>query len=114
MRMLRTPRVWSALILLCAAAIPLARDSFSLVANGRWVLMQDGQAAPSDDFQRGLQTSGLTWDGKLIWSVGDQRASFPGHLYAIDAQSGRLDRAPIPLATSDPAIQARLDAWSRL
>jgi uncharacterized protein YjiK len=102
------------MVLITSLAAVFAVDSISIVVRGRWVLMQDGQPAPSDDFQRGLQTSGLAWDGKVLWSVGDQRSTFPGHLYAIDPQSGRLDRAPIPLVTSDPAIQARLDAWSRL
>jgi uncharacterized protein YjiK len=95
-------------------AIAIAAELPVVVTRGLWVLLQDEQPAPTDDFQRGLQTSGLAWDGTLLWSVGDQRASYPGYLYAIDPQSGRLVRPPIPLAASEPSIQARLDAWRRL
>src|SRR5262245_40360718 len=57
------------MVLITSLATVFAVDSISIVVRGRWVLMQDGQPAPSDDFQRGLQTSGLAWDGKVLWSV---------------------------------------------
>jgi hypothetical protein len=97
-----------------AAAMSAWAESRMVVARGTWVLLQRGAAAPIDGLRRGLQTSGLAWDGNLLWSVGDQRASFPGNLYAIDPQSGRLVRAPIPLVASDAAVRAQLDVWSKV
>lgn len=76
--------------------------------------MSDGRPAPSDDFLRGLQTSGLAWDGKLLWSVGDQRSAFPGHLFAIDPLTARLDRLPIPLTAEREEIRRQLNAWGRI
>ena len=100
----------------CVAVLFVAADPgpLSLSASGRWVLMSDGQPAPSDDFLRGLQTSGLAWDGKLLWSVGDQRSAFPGHLFAIDAQTARLVRMPIALTAERDEIRRRLKAWGRI
>ena len=86
----------------------------TVTAVGHWILMADGQAAPSDSFIRGLQTSGLAFDGKLLWSVGDQRSAFPGHLFAIDPSTGWLERQPIPLLAQDPTIRARLKSWGKL
>jgi hypothetical protein len=127
----KTPRLaWTVALLVCASHSASARfddpnsrssppnddreDAAPIVARGRWVLMPNGQPAPYDDFQRGLQTSGLAWDGHLLWSVGDQRASFPGSLYAIDPKSGRLVQQPTPIRADDPQIRSRLEAWSRL
>jgi uncharacterized protein YjiK len=96
---------------LVAAADPA---SFSLSASGRWVQMNDGQSAASDDLRRGLQTSGLAWDGKRLWSVGDQRSAFPGHLFAIDPRNGRLDRSPVPLHAEREEIRRQLEVWGRI
>jgi hypothetical protein len=76
--------------------------------------MHDGQPASSDDALRGLQTSGLAWDGRLLWSVGDQRSTFAGCLLPIDPQTGRLVRPPVPLVAERPEIRKQLDTWGRL
>lgn len=81
---------------------------------GKWVLGEEGQPlAPPQPGRRaaGLQTSGLSYDGRQLWSVGDQRSNFPASLFAIDPSTGRLRRPPIPLRvgpTTQGEIPARL------
>jgi uncharacterized protein YjiK len=76
--------------------------------------MRDGDAAPHNDFIRGLQTSGLAFDGDRLWSVGDQRSAFPGHLFVVRPDTGRLDGEPIPLVADDDAIKRQLADWGRI
>ncbi len=76
--------------------------------------MMDGRPAASDSFVRGLQTSGLAWDGRLLWSVGDQRSEFPGHIFAISPETSRLVRAPVALRSDHENIEAQLRAWGRI
>ena len=80
-----------------AGSQPDAPPSVSRRARGVWVLDVDGRAVGPESFRRGLQTSGLTVRKGELWSVGDQRSQFPGHLMAIDPKTGRLVRDPIPL-----------------
>lgn len=64
---------------------------------GKWVLDREGRPSPQDSFKRGLQPSGLVFRAGELWSVGDQRSEYPGHLFRIDPSTGRLVEKPIPL-----------------
>jgi hypothetical protein len=94
-------------VLLIILALPLLIDASHLLAQpgalhckGRWVLDQQGRPVsppvPGGRTQ-GLQTSGLDYDGKSLWTVGDQRSNFPGHLLRINPESARLASDPIKL-----------------
>lgn len=107
-----TSDVWArrlapAAVLLLLIAMPQFTDS------GRWVLLCDGGPAPHEGTARGLQTSGLAWDGQRLWSVGDQRSTFPGHLFAIDPATARLTGPPIRLVAEREEIEQQLAAWGR-
>jgi len=68
------------------------------------VLNADGAATPPESFRRGLQTSGLVFRDGVLWSLGDQRSAFPGHLYRISPATARLLGPPLQLhpPTDDP------------
>ena len=113
-RVLSTKSAWIGLLAFVAAVRTDEPASVRLAAAGRWVLMRDGEPAPHDDFIRGLQTSGLAFDGKLLWSVGDQRSAFPGALFAIRPGTGRLEFEPMPLEADEPKIKQQIAAWGRI
>ena len=66
---------------------------------GTWVLDSDGHSIPVhlEARPRGLQPSGLLFRNGELWSVGDQRSEFPGHLLRIDTKTDRLIGKPIRL-----------------
>jgi hypothetical protein len=69
---------------------------------GRWVLDEEGRPVPPRDFERGLQTSALVFRSGELWSIGDQRAEWPGHLLRIDPRTARLKARPIKMVPVDP------------
>jgi hypothetical protein len=72
----------------------------ALRCKGRWVLDQQGRpVAPPVPGGRtqGLQTSGLDYDGKSLWTVGDRRSNYPGHLLRINPENARVASDPIKL-----------------
>ena len=75
----------------------LVAENGPLKLRGRWVLDPAGKAIGPDSFRRGLQPSALLWRGSSLLSVGDQRSQFPGHLFRIDPESGRLLSAPLKI-----------------
>ncbi len=82
--------------LLCGLIAPSAAFAAELQENrGRWILDERGNATPPEGSRRGLQTSGLVWHRGLLWSVGDQRSRYPGHVLAIDPKSARLAAPPL-------------------
>lgn len=62
---------------------------------GRWVLDSAGKPIPPREFERGLQTSGLLFYKGVLWSVGDQRSEYPGHLLRLKPESGWIMDKPI-------------------
>src|SRR5690242_3885697 len=103
----RCPSDLSMNILLFILALPILLDASRLLAQpgglhckGRWVLDQQGRpvAPPGPEARmQGLQTSGLDYDGKSLWTVGDRRSNYPGHLLRINPESARLASDPIKL-----------------
>jgi hypothetical protein len=73
-----------------------------LVARGKWVLDAEGKPVPPHSFTRGLQPSGLIFRRGILWSVGDQRSHYPGHLLRIDPGTARLIGKPMKLALPEP------------
>lgn len=69
---------------------------------GKWVLDKDGKAIAPEFFRRGLQPSALAWRAGELWSLGDQRSQYPGHLFRIDPRTGRLHGAPLELELPAP------------
>lgn len=69
---------------------------------GKWVLDADGKPVPPGSFTRGLQPSGLLFRKGELWSIGDQRSEYPGHLLRIDPATARLIGKPIRLALPEP------------
>jgi len=72
----------------------------SLRTKGRWVLDSQGKpVAPptAGGRMQGLQTSGLDYDGKFLWAVGDQRSNYAGHVFPIDPNTARLVGDPVRL-----------------
>ncbi len=67
----------------------------AVTVRGRWVLDHKGRPTPPGSFTRGLQTSGLVYSGGKLWSLGDQRSQYPGHLFAIDPRTARLISSPL-------------------
>jgi hypothetical protein len=76
---------------------PAARAGTAVELRGKWVLDSDGKAIPPSSFRRGLQPSALAWRRGELWSLGDQRSQYPGHLFRIDPRSGRLLGQPLRL-----------------
>jgi hypothetical protein len=75
-------------------------ESRTLRTKGRWVLDSQGKpiAPPTAGGRmQGLQTSGLDYDGKFLWAVGDQRSNFAGHVFRIDPNTARLVGDPVKL-----------------
>ena len=62
---------------------------------GKWILDHKGRPTLPRSFTRGLQTSGLVYRKGRLWSVGDQRSQYPGHLFSIDPVTARLDSSPV-------------------
>jgi len=89
-------------ILLLAAGI-LAGSAPALPApaapavriDGKWVLDAKGTPVPPREFERGLQTGALVLRKGLLWSIGDQRAEWPGQILRIDPATARLAGGPI-------------------
>ncbi len=69
-----------------------------------------GQPVPPRDFERGLQTSGLLYHKGELWSIGDQRGEWPGHLLRIDPATARLKGEAVKLRLPDPLPQTPLFA----
>lgn len=69
---------------------------------GRWLLDPEGRPVPPRFFERGLQTSGLVFRAGVLWSMGDQRAEWPGQLLRIDPKTFRLMGPPIRPHLSEP------------
>lgn len=67
----------------------------TVTVRGRWVLDHEGRPTPPGSFTRGLQTSGLVYSNGRLWSLGDQRSQYPGHVFAIDPHTGRLVSTPV-------------------
>ncbi|MBI4603138.1 MAG: esterase-like activity of phytase family protein [Planctomycetes bacterium] len=84
--------------LVCACALsagPLVLPRATL--RGKWVLDAEGKGIPPGSFTRGLQPSGLLFRKGELWSVGDQRSEYPGHVFRIDPATARLIGRPIRL-----------------
>lgn len=71
-----------------------AQSNSVLEVRGRWVVGQDGQPTPKVVFRRGLQPSGLVYGDDHLWSVGDQRGDYAGHIFSIDPKTARLIGEP--------------------
>ncbi len=74
---------------------------------GRWVLDHEGRPTLPESFTRGLQTSALEYSGGRLWSLGDQRSQYPGHIFTIDPRTARLVASPVR-----PGFDADLTAAS--
>ncbi len=86
------------LILLLTAAAPDAPPTaVPIPLRGTWVLDAEGKPIPPGPFKRGLQPSGLVFRKGELWSVGDQRGEYPGHILRIDPKTGRLVGKPVLL-----------------
>jgi len=81
---------------------------------GVWVLTSEGKTVPAESFRRGLQTSGLFHGQGLLWSVGDQRSQYPGHLLLVDPSTGRLVGRPIRLEAPDDDSDSLVAAYRAL
>ncbi|MCZ6794491.1 MAG: hypothetical protein O7J95_12855, partial [Planctomycetota bacterium] len=95
----------SSLIILCsflAAPAASAGDSPGTELRGKWVLDANGAAVEPESFRRGLQSSGLFYRDGELWSVGDQRSRYPGHLFRLDPRSARLAGPPVRLRLPEP------------
>src|SRR5262249_30283287 len=82
-------------------------DHAALRTKGRWVLDSEGKpiAPPvAEGRMQGLQTSGLAYDGKLLWAVGDQRSNFAGHIFRIDPATARLVGDPVKLDLGEKTL----------
>lgn len=84
--------------------LPLAaEDARSVMVKGRWVMdPRGGAVAPplAGGRMMGLQTSGLSYDGVHLWSVGDQRTNYPASIFKIEPPTGRLAATPMRLAVT--------------
>ena len=74
-----------------------------LECRGAWVLDASGAPTPPGSFTRGLQTSGLLYRDGELWSIGDQRSAFPGHLFRLNPNSARLRDAPLKITIEEPS-----------
>jgi phytase-like protein len=88
--------------LFIAATVMSERDPSpaTLQTKGRWVLDPDGKPIRPPDAggrMQGLQTSGLDFDGKFLWAVGDQRSNYAGNIFRIDPGTARLAGDPVKL-----------------
>ena len=81
---------------LCAGS-PQASAGPDDPLRGKWVLDPDGDAVGPQGIGRGLQPSGLAFRDGEVWSIGDQRSEFHGHLLRIDPESGRLVGSPLKI-----------------
>ncbi|MGQ9591261.1 MAG: hypothetical protein ACUVYA_13325 [Planctomycetota bacterium] len=100
-------RAWQgalAALVLCLlpSGSPLGADGSSaglevcrLAARGRWILDRAGDPTPPRGITRGLQPSGLAFRGGELWSIGDQRSAYPGHIFRIDPRTARLLSDPV-------------------
>ena len=81
-----------------------------------WVTDPRGKTVPGRPLrrERGLQTSGLHLRAGRLWSVGDQRSEYPGHLYCIDPKTGRLAVDPIPIQLDAKRTGERFDRYRAL
>lgn len=88
-------------VLLLAPSVK-GTETFRLL--GRWVL-EAGEATnfppEPNSRQQGLQTSGLSYDGQFLWSIGDQRSVFPSTIVRIDPESGLLQEPFFPLRLTE-------------
>jgi hypothetical protein len=75
----------------------------ALRMDGRWVLDEAGKPVPPRDFERGLQTGALVLRKGELWSIGDQRAEWPGRLLRIDPKTARLIGVPIAPVLKEPS-----------
>lgn len=66
--------------------------------HGRWIFGFDGKPVLPRKFERGLQTSGLVFRDGRLWSVGDQRSQFPGHIFLLGLKHDRLVAPPVRTA----------------
>jgi DNA-binding beta-propeller fold protein YncE len=93
-------RILSLVLLTVSALESLFAQPVPLHIKGRWVLDSQGKPvappAPRGRMQ-GLQTSGLDYDGKYLWAVGDQRSNFAGQVFRIDPATARLVGDPVKL-----------------
>lgn len=97
------------------AALRLAAGPQALQVKGRWVLDPEGKPVAPPELEgrmMGLQTSGLDFDGKNLWAVGEQRSNFAGEIFRIDPLNGTLVNGPIQLDLSSP-VQGNLPAALR-
>lgn len=86
-----------------AAAPGSSADGTPLIRiEGRWVLDAAGQPVAPKDFERGLQTGALVLRKGEFWSIGDQRAEWPGALIRIDPKTARLIGGPIVPKLEEP------------
>jgi hypothetical protein len=86
-----------ALLLIAAAPAEATSATAPISLRGTWVLDAEGKPIPPGPFKRGLQPSGLAFRKGELWSVGDQRGEYPGHLLRIDPKTGRLIGKPVLL-----------------
>jgi hypothetical protein len=92
---------WALASLLATAGSAATEPSLEL--RGRWVFDKDGKAVGPEAFRRGLQLSALAWRKGELWTLGDQRGQYPGHLLRLDLASARLSAAPARLHVPEPA-----------
>jgi hypothetical protein len=86
-----------------AAAPPPDGNAPPIALRGAWVAAEDGRPVPPGSFTRGLQPSGLIARWGELWSIGDQRSEFPGHVFRIDPRTARLVGKPLRLELPDAA-----------
>lgn len=90
---------------LAAEGRPEELEVRRLAARGRWVLDRSGNPTPPRGIARGLQPSGLAFRGGELWSIGDQRSAYPGHLFRIDPRTARLLSDPIRIEAREEAAE---------
>lgn len=86
-----------AVTILALARLATVEEVHLAPVRGAWVLDSEGNPVLPGAFTRGLQPSGLLFRDGELWSVGDQRSRYPGHLLRLNPRTGRLIGEPIRL-----------------
>jgi hypothetical protein len=121
MTIVRMLRLLLFCVLACGGLEGLPALEPALELRGKWVLGPAGEPIPPGEFRRGLQPSGLAWrraaGGGELWAIGDQRSEYPGHIFRIVPETGRLAAPPLrlePPAPADGGQSPAFEAYRRI
>jgi uncharacterized protein YjiK len=93
----------------CASEVPASDAAPAPIASvGRWVLDAEGKAVAPREFERGLQSSALVYGHGVLWSVGDQRSEYPGHVFRIDPERARISGKPLRVEAAGADLEKPL------